>query len=102
MGALTYLLIWTGYSVFALGVGTVRGCNVKWTQVAWPGRWTGCHPDSPGGGNAAPGQTGGKQTAGFKSAVDKALAILNNPKSTNAQKQQAVQQIANAGASTPL
>ena len=45
MGALTYLLTWTGYSLLALGLGTVRGCNVTWTQIAWPGRWSGCHPD---------------------------------------------------------
>ena len=87
MGALTYLLTWVGYSVFALGVGTVRGCNVTWKSVAWPGKWTGCHPDRP---------------SAFQSAKQKADSVFGNPNSTTAQKQQALQGIANAGANTPI
>ena len=89
MGALTYLLTWTGYSVFALGVGTVRGCNVTWKQVAWPGKWTGCHGDK-----------GSPDT--FSSAKSKADTVFGNPNSTPAQKQQALQGVANAGANAPI
>ena len=54
MGALTYLVTWAGYSVFALGIANVRGCNVTWTAISWPGRFSGCHPDSGGSGGGAP------------------------------------------------
>ena len=45
MPVLSFLMAWTGYSLFTWGVATIRSCNVNWTQVAWPGKFTGCNPD---------------------------------------------------------
>lgn len=63
MPLLTFGMAWFGYSLLAWGVATLRGCNVTWTQIAWPGKWSassGCNADSGGSttGNA-PGSTAG-------------------------------------------
>lgn len=51
-------LAWFGYALLALGVGTVRGCNATFSEIAWPGKYTGCNADGGGGGNVGsiPGQ----------------------------------------------
>lgn len=49
MGAVAFLLVWYGYSVFVDGLATVRGCNVSWSDLAIPGRWAqsnGCSADA--------------------------------------------------------
>lgn len=96
MGAMTFLLAWTGYWVMTYGIATVRGCNVTLVQIGWPGRYTGCHPDV--GSNSTSGST----SAAFNNATDNANKVLSNPNSTAAEKQGALQKVANAGASTPI
>lgn len=51
MPVLSFGIAWFGYTLLAYGVATVRGCNVTFTSIAWPGKWTGCNPDAPGAGS---------------------------------------------------
>lgn len=54
MGTVTFGLVWVGYWFLAYGVATVRGCNVKLTEIAFPGKFTGCNPDKGSSGGAPP------------------------------------------------
>ena len=53
-----------GYTLLVWGVATVRGCNVSFTNVAWPGKFTGCNPDTGSSSNvnsdAGPGTKTGR------------------------------------------
>lgn len=56
MPALGFLVTYVGYWAFAYGLATVRGCNVSFVGIGWPGsaKWTGCNPD-PSSGGSIPG-----------------------------------------------
>ena len=45
MPALTFLVTWMGYSLFAYGFSQLRGCNASWKEISWPGKFQGCKPD---------------------------------------------------------
>lgn len=70
MPLLSFAIAWVGYSLLTWGVATVRGCNVNFTQVAWPGKFTGCSPDGAAAtapattyrGPVVPGRTGSTTT----------------------------------------
>ena len=62
MPVLSFLMAWTGYALFTWGVATVRSCNVTFTQVAWPGKFTGCNPDGSSGAQLGVAPLGGKNT----------------------------------------
>jgi hypothetical protein len=42
---LSFGIAWMGYALLTWGVATIRGCNVTFGQVAFPGKFTGCNPD---------------------------------------------------------
>lgn len=45
MPLLSFAITWMGYTLLVWGVATVRGCNVSFSAVAFPGKFTGCNPD---------------------------------------------------------
>jgi hypothetical protein len=64
MPLLTFGIAWFGYALLSWGVATVRGCNVTFTQVAWPGKFAGCHPDGGGSTANAPAPAGYNRVGG--------------------------------------
>lgn len=42
-------VFFVGYSVLAYGWSQLRGCNAGFFDLIWPGRFTGCNPDTGGG-----------------------------------------------------
>ena len=86
MPFLSFAMAWMGYTLLTWGVATVRGCNVTFMEVAWPGKYVGCDPDAPG--TAVP--------AG--SAEAKANAAINstNTYATQAEAQTALKNVQKA------
>ena len=78
---LSFAIAWVGYTLLAYGVATVRGCNVTFKAIAWPGEWAssgGCNPDA----SIQPGGAGSNQfTPGTKPTTQ---VPLGNGKTTPA------------------
>lgn len=62
-GGVTFL----GYWLFCYGLSQVRGCNAGMIALVWPGRFSGCDPDTGGGQKSSSGGAvnNGKCGAGF-------------------------------------
>ncbi len=85
MGALLgALVLWGGYTFVTYGWSQVRGCNSGLRDLAWPDRYTGCHPDAaadtgtPGSSGSAiplnpPGPKGSLGGFKTKAACEKAI-----------------------------
>lgn len=39
-------VLFGGYQLFQYGLSQVNGCNAGFLDILWPGRFTGCNPDS--------------------------------------------------------
>ncbi|MDA8039917.1 MAG: hypothetical protein M0Z69_12340 [Actinomycetota bacterium] len=61
-----FLVLVGGYGLFAYGWGQLHGCNAGIADVFWPGKFTGCHPDSSASSSGrytgAPNPNGGYAT----------------------------------------